>query len=129
MGDLLPRVWCRRLRLVWQYALWGLIGAATNRAVLFLEACHRVKGWPWARPRGPGGGVYGVSIVLHLGIATATAAALATTEIVANGFVAFGIGAAAPVVVKKVARYAEAIIPDGEGDGRQPRDRGDNDAS
>lgn len=95
---------------MWQYALWGLVGAAANRAVLFLEAAQRVKGWPWARPRGPGGGVFLVATLVHLGIATATTAALATTTIIVNGFIAFGVGAAAPVVVKKVAGYAESLI-------------------
>ncbi|MCR6490843.1 hypothetical protein M8542_49490 [Amycolatopsis sp. OK19-0408] len=105
---------------MWQYAVWGLVGAAVNRALLFLEASHRVKGWPWARPDGPGGGVYAVSIVLHLLIATATTAAVATTTIIANGLLAFGMGAAAPVVVKKVCGYAMTLLPSdepgGEGD-------------
>jgi hypothetical protein len=105
---------------MWQYALWGLVGAAANRAVLFLEAAQRVKGWPWARPKGPGGGVYTVSIIIHLGIATATTAALATTATIANGFLAFGVGAAAPIVVKKLARYAETLIP-ADGGGNKPR--------
>lgn len=104
---------------MWQYALWGLLGAATNRAVLFVEAAQRVKGWPWKRPRGPGGGVYAASIVIHLGIASTTTAALATTSIIASGFLAFGAGAAAPVVVKKIARYVESLVPaSDEGSGR-----------
>ncbi len=112
---------------MWQYALWGLIGAAANRAVLLLEATQRVKGWPWARPQGPGGGVYTMSIIVHLGIAAATTAALATTAIITNGFIAFGIGAAAPVVVKKIAGYAETLIPARNED--QQLDRGEGDAS
>jgi hypothetical protein len=96
---------------VWQYALWGAVGAAANIGVVFLEASRRVKGWPWERPKGPGGGVYAASVVIHIGIATATTAALAAAAIVTNAFVAFGIGATAPSVVKKVARYAETLIP------------------
>ena len=111
---------------VWQYALWGLVGAAANRAVLFLEASQRVKGWPWTRPKGPGGGVYAVSVIIHLGIAAATGAALATTAIITNGFIAFGIGAAAPIVVKKVAGYVETLIP--AGDDEQRDERGEIDA-
>lgn len=96
---------------MWQYALWGLVGAAANVGVVFLEATRRVKGWPWARPKGPGGGVYAASIVVHLAIAAATTAAMATSMIITSGFIAFGIGAAAPVVVKKLARYAETLLP------------------
>ncbi|MEU4742482.1 hypothetical protein AB0G02_18735 [Actinosynnema sp. NPDC023658] len=55
-----------------------------------------------------------MATLLHLAIATATTAALATTAIVASDFVAFGIGAAAPVVVKKIAGYAESLVsPEG----------------
>ncbi|MGW4212641.1 hypothetical protein ACWEIJ_31945 [Lentzea sp. NPDC004789] len=64
--------------------------------------------------KGPGGGVYAASIVIHLGIASATTAALATTSVIASGFVAFSAGAAAPVVVKKMARYAESLVPSGD---------------
>ncbi|QIS10361.1 hypothetical protein [Nocardia arthritidis] len=99
----------------WQYAVWGLVGAATNSGVVFLEASRRVKGWPWIRPRGPGGGVYLVSILINLGVATATTAALATTLIVSNGLIAFGVGAGAPVVVKKIAAYAESLLPGEDG--------------
>jgi len=98
---------------MWQYALWGLVGAAVNRALLFLEASQRVKGWPWAQPDGPGGGVYAVSVVLHLAIAATTTAAVSTTALLSSGFLAFGMGAAAPVVVKKVSGYAlKVLLPD-----------------
>jgi hypothetical protein len=115
---------------VWEYALWGLVGGAANRGVLFLEASQRVKGWPWSLPRGPGGGVYAVAIVIHLGIAAATTAALATTTIITSGLVAFGVGAAAPVVVKKVIGYVETLVPsNGEDGDRQRQVRGDSDGS
>ena len=115
---------------MWQYALWGLVGSAVNCGVLFLEAMNRVKGWPFAQPRGPGGGVYAVSIIIRLGIAAATTAALATTTIVTSGFIAFGIGVAAPAVVKKVARYVEALVPSKEvGASQQRQDGGESDDS
>jgi len=112
---------------VWQFALWGAVGAAANIGVVFLEASRRVKSWPWERPKGPGGGVYAASIFIQLGIATATTSALATAAIVTNAFVAFGIGAAAPSVVKKVARYAEALIPSNDHDEQVTHDRKDDD--
>lgn len=91
--------------------MWGLAGAAVNRALVFLEASQRVKGWPWAPPDGPGGGLFAVAQVLHLGIGAAVTAAASTTAVVANGFVAFGIGAVAPLVVKKLAGYTLAQLP------------------
>src|SRR5882757_9076320 len=114
---------------MWQDALWGLIGAASNIGVVFLEASRRVKGWPWACPKGPGGDVYAVMIIIQLGIASATTAAVSTTGIVANPFIAFGMGAAAPVVVKKVAKYVESLLPHNDGDGESRLDGGADDAS
>lgn len=96
---------------MWNYVLWGLVGAATNRGLLFLEATQQAKGWPWARPDGPGGGVYATSIVIHLGIAAGATAALAHGAVITNSLVAFGVGVGAPAVVKKFAGYAETIGP------------------
>lgn len=93
--------------------MWGLAGAAVNRALVFLEATQRVKAWPWAAPDGPGGALFAVAQVLHLGIGTAVTAAASTTPVVANGFTAFGIGAVAPLVVKKLAGYTLAQLPGG----------------
>lgn len=111
---------------MWPYALWGLLGAAVNRGVVFLEASQRVKGWPWARPNGPGGGVYAVSIVLHLGIAAVTAAALSSTAIVTSPFIAFGVGVGAPAVVKKIAGYALSLVPSQGTDHQPANERGDS---
>lgn len=114
---------------VWQFALWGAVGAAANIGVVFLEASRRVKTWPWERPKGPGGGVFTASVLIHLGIATATTAALTTAAIVTNAFVAFGIGAAAPSVVKKVAKYAETLIPSDDDNEQVGSDGEDDDGS
>jgi hypothetical protein len=102
------------------YALWGVLGATANLGVVFLEASKRVKGWPWARPHGPGGGVYTASVVIQLGIAAGTTAAASTVEVVSSGLIAFGIGAAAPTVVKKIARTAESFLPDQDDQDRLP---------
>ncbi|GAA2696848.1 MULTISPECIES: hypothetical protein [Actinosynnema] len=93
-------------------AVWGAVGAVANLGVVFLEASQRVKGkgWPWRPPWGPGGGPYAVSLVVNLVIA-AFATAAVSTAIPGNGLVFFGLGAAAPVVVKKVARYAQSLLP------------------
>ncbi|MBF6331940.1 hypothetical protein [Nocardia transvalensis] len=99
----------------WLYTLWGFLGACANCGVVYLEASRRVKGWPWQEPNGPGGDVYAVSILVHLGIATATTAALTTTPIISSGLIAFGVGAAAPIIVKKVSAYVQTLLP-GEDD-------------
>ncbi|WP_155981430.1 hypothetical protein [Nocardia sp. BMG111209] len=96
---------------MWQYAVWGFVGAAANLGVVFLEAVRRVKSWPWVRPQGPGGGIYAASLVIQLAVATVTTAALASSAVVPNGLVAFGLGAAAPSIVKKIASYAESFLP------------------
>ncbi|MFG3525070.1 hypothetical protein ACGF5S_32765 [Nocardia nova] len=97
---------------MWGYALWGCIGAAVNCGVVFIEATHRVKGWPWVWPLGPGGRPYAVSVVMQLGIGAATAAAVQGSGLITDSIlVAFGIGAASPVVVKKVSRYAQSLLP------------------
>ncbi|WP_063016343.1 hypothetical protein [Nocardia nova] len=114
---------------MWLYAVWGCIGAAVNCGVVFLEASKRVKGWPWVAPRGPGGGPYAASIVVQLGIGAATAAGvlgsgLIAANVAANGL-AFGIGTATPVVVKKIGQYVESLVP-GEKDpedGHEGEDR------
>lgn len=124
---------------VWQYALWGMLGAAANCGVAFLQASRRVpKGWPWAEPDGPGGGVYAASIGVHLFLGTVTAAALAAASIVNNSFVAFGAGVGAVALVKKAGAYAIVAIPSKE-DGDQQvdyptdkpegKDRGDANAT
>jgi hypothetical protein len=92
-------------------ALWGVLGAAANLGVVFLEASRRVKGWPWVRPHGPGGDVYAVSIVVQLGIAAVTTAAMTTAGIAVSGLIAFGMGATAPVVIKKLSRYVQGLVP------------------
>jgi hypothetical protein len=96
---------------MWECALWGLIGAATMRAIVFIEASLRVKSWPWLPPAGPGAALFTVTTVLHLGIAAAVTAALSDTPYVPNAAIAFGFGAAAPVVVRKVARIAQSLLP------------------
>ncbi len=97
--------------LWWQYALWGLAGAAINRVLIYLEAAQRAKGPPWRAPQGPGGGVYSVSVLLHCIIGAVVVLAVGQSGYVANAVVALGIGAAAPVVVKKLSRYTVAVLP------------------
>jgi len=96
----------------WQYAaLWGLAGGAVNRALIYLEAAQQIKGVPWRRPAGPGGGVYLTAVLLHSVIAAVVTGAVAQSGYVPNAVVALAIGAAAPVVVKKLSYYTLAVLP------------------
>lgn len=96
---------------MWLYALWGCLGAAANCGVVFVEASRRVKGRPWERPVGPGGGVYVSSVCIELFVAAVATGALSTTTLVNSGIIAFGIGAGAPSIVKKSAQQALALLP------------------
>ena len=95
----------------WQYALWGLAGAAVNRTLIFLEALERTKVAPWREPQGPGGLLYSIATFLHCGIAAVVVGAVSSAGGVHNAAVALGLGAAAPVVVKKLSTYTLALLP------------------
>jgi hypothetical protein len=98
--------------MLWQYAaLWGLAGGAVNRILIYLEAAQRVKGPPWRFPHGPGGGMYVASLFLHCAIAAVVTGAAGQAGYVPNAVVALGMGAAAPVVVKKLSSYTLAVLP------------------
>jgi hypothetical protein len=107
--------------LMWEYALWGLLGAAANRALVFLEANRRVKGVAWRYPEGPGGGYFLVACILHCGIGTALTSAAAATGVIATPLIALGLGATAPAAMAKIGRYALGALPpddDADGSGR-----------
>ncbi|GAA2071286.1 hypothetical protein GCM10009780_03220 [Actinomadura alba] len=97
--------------VMWEYALWGLLGAAANRALVFLEANRRVKGVAWRFPEGPGGGYFLVACLLHCGIGAALTSAAAATGVIATPLIALGLGATAPTAMAKVGRYALAALP------------------
>ena len=96
---------------MWQYALWGLVGAAINRALIFLEANRRVKGAPWRFPEGPGGGFFALAVGLHCGIGAAVTYASAVSGVIHNPLLGLGLGATAPVAMKTVSRIALAALP------------------
>jgi hypothetical protein len=100
---------------MWHDALWGIAGAAANIGVVFIQASQRVKGWPWTRPYGPGGDVYAVAQLVHLGVAALTVAALANAGLVPNVAVAFLIGATAPEVLKRLTQTMQSWLPDVSG--------------
>src|ERR1022692_3045910 len=96
---------------MWEYALWGLAGAAINRALVFLEANRRVKGSAWRYPEGPGGGFFALAVVLHCGIGAAVTYAAAVSQVIHSPLLALGLGATAPVAMKTVSRIALAALP------------------
>jgi hypothetical protein len=80
--------------------------------VVFAEVSRRVKGWPWARPKGPGGAPYAAAVATELLGGAATAGALSSGGFVAPSiFTAFLVGAAAPAVLKKLGAYLLSILP------------------
>lgn len=99
------------LRLMWQYAFWGLAGAAVNRALIFLEANRRAKGPGWRYPDGPGGAYFLVACVLHCGIGAVLTAAAALTGVIATPLLALGLGGVAPAAMAKIGRYALDALP------------------
>jgi hypothetical protein len=100
---------------MWAFASWGLIGAATVRAIVLVEAIERVRGRPWRIGLGgPGGGMFLLAQVLHCGIGVGVAAAVGSALPSSAGPVAligFGLGAAAPTTVKKLSGYSLALVP------------------
>lgn len=113
---------CTVSRVWWEYALWGLLGAASNRGLRFVEDLHRVKGWPWARAvGGPGAGPYVAATGVHLFLGAAAAAALTAAGIVDNAFLAFCAGVGAVLVVKKAGELAAGQVPSGGRDDGYPQ--------
>lgn len=96
---------------MWEYALWGMVGAAINRALIFLEANKRAKGPAWRWPEGPGGIFFIIACVIHILIGAAVTLALATTSIIDTPLLALGMGASAPVAMAKIGRYPLGLLP------------------
>jgi hypothetical protein len=95
---------------MWQFALWGLAGAASNRAIIFIEASSRVKGRPWRYPEGPGGVVYAISVLLHCCIGAIVTFAAAESGYIRNSLLALGLGASATVAMKTISRMSLAAL-------------------
>lgn len=96
----------------WEYALWGIAGAASVRAISCAEAIRNVKGAPWRFPYGPGGFLYLLAIVLHCGVAAVIAgAAAAQYPEFRHAIIAVGLGAGASTAIKKLSGYTVALLP------------------
>ncbi|WP_040792658.1 hypothetical protein [Nocardia paucivorans] len=68
---------------MWQYALWGIAGAAAHCGVTYPEVSTRVEEWSWLKSNGgPGGGVYSSWVMVDPGIAGPTTRATACGEII-----------------------------------------------
>lgn len=101
---------------MWQYALWGLAGAAINRALIFLEANRRVKGPAWRYPEGPGGGFFALAVALHCAVGAIVTYATSVSGYIHNPLLGIGLGATAPVAVKTISRMALAALPPADSD-------------
>lgn len=103
---------------MWQYAAWGLIGAATYRCLIIRAAVLRDRDpFPrrdrrWNFPEGPGADALVAALCTHapLGAAAGCAAAVAGA---ASPLVALIPGVVTPIVLKPVGRLAlRILIPD-----------------
>jgi hypothetical protein len=112
---------------MWQFALWGLAGAAANRAIIFLEASNKAKGRPWRYPEGPGGWAYAISVVLHCCIGAVVTFAAAESGYIHNALLGLGLGASATVAMKTISRMSLAALTAARaaGSGEDPARDGD----
>lgn len=101
----------------WEFALWGVAGAASIRAISCAEAIRNVKGAPWRFPYGPGGYLYSLAIALHCGVAAVvTGAAASQYPIFRHAIIAVGLGGAASAAIKKLSGYTLSLLPAASGD-------------
>ncbi|KAB2353562.1 MULTISPECIES: hypothetical protein [Actinomadura] len=112
---------------MWQFVLWGLMGAVANRTLAFLEANRRVARPPWRYPRGPGGGYYLFACALHCMLAAMVTSAAAASDMITAPWAAFALGAGAPAVLAKLGRYALLAFPPGHVDGDDDHEDEDDD--
>jgi hypothetical protein len=98
---------------MWQFVLWGLMGAVANRTLAFLEANRRVARPPWKYPRGPGGRYYLFACALHCMLAAMVTSAAAASDMIGAPWAAFALGAGAPAVLAKLGRFALLAFPPG----------------
>ncbi|URM94088.1 hypothetical protein LUW76_06960 [Actinomadura madurae] len=111
---------------MWQFVVWGLMGAAANRTLAFLEANRRVKGPPWRYPKGPGGRYYLFACALHCMLAAMVTSAAAASDLIDAPWLAFAFGAGAPAIMAKLGRYALWALPPGpDGDENDEDDEDD----
>ncbi|MBO2464820.1 hypothetical protein [Actinomadura violacea] len=98
---------------MWQFVLWGLMGAVANRTLVFLEANRRVKGPPLRFPGGPGGGYFLLACALHAMLAGMVTSAAAASDMITEPWMAFALGVGAPAVLAKLGRHALLSLPPG----------------
>ncbi|MEU6753547.1 hypothetical protein ABZ914_45600 [Spirillospora sp. NPDC046719] len=99
---------------MWQFVLWGVMGAVANRTLAFLEANRRTARPPWKYPGGPGGGYYLFACALHCMLAAMVTSAAAASDMITAPWAAFALGAGAPAVLAKLGRYALLAFPPGQ---------------
>ncbi|MFJ9554420.1 hypothetical protein ACIRPH_11425 [Nocardiopsis sp. NPDC101807] len=91
---------------LWQYALWGLLGAAAVEGSEAFAVMRRTHAPPWRHKEGPAPTVFAWSVVIRLFLGAIVASVMGESGAVANAVGAFGVGLAAPVLIEKMLQLA-----------------------
>lgn len=97
---------------LWEAAVWGLGGGFAVEAIQLYGAIRRVRGFPWKRRSEPGLGPYTVATVLRLAVGAIVATAAGSAGAVENGFNAFALGIAAPLLVENLSKNVRLDFED-----------------
>jgi hypothetical protein len=82
---------------------WAVMGGLCVEALALLKLIKNDLQWSWRRPIPQGLTAYVISVMLRIGIGAGLAAAAADSHQVSGGFVAFGLGVGAPLILEKLA--------------------------
>lgn len=88
----------------WGAGVWGLAGGLCVEALALYATIRGTRRWNWRRPIPQGLMAYLISVVVRVGSGAFLAAAAAGSGQVSGSLAAFGLGAAAPLVVEKLSK-------------------------
>lgn len=90
-------------------AVWGVLGGLCVELLELYGRIHRTPKWNWREPIPQGMIAYLISVTIRVGIGAVVAAAAAASGQVSGTLTAFGLGAAAPLVIEKLSRAVPPI--------------------
>jgi hypothetical protein len=90
---------------------WGLAGSLCVEGLELYARIRRTSGWSWRMPIPQGLAAYLISVAIRAGAGAVLAAAAGSSGQVAGVFGAFALGAAAPLVVERLARVIPLDVP------------------
>ena len=93
-------------------AAWGAFGGFAMEALDYITAVRRHHRVPWQKilPGDPGPTAHAIATVLRLIVGAGVAAAAARTTPSVSPWLAFGLGAAAPVVLEKLTTLIPLVL-------------------